>query len=100
MAVRDPRARIEAAVLWLIRSPGASYRRASELHPGVTVDQLRSRINNRYGSLSAAQDSRGAHRPPAKWNRPCMRCRNTDKRPRGQYLCNRCNSADLHDGRV
>ena len=93
--------RAEEAVEFIIKDATVTYPAAAERY-GVTVNEIRARINYRWGSLRDARDLEGAYpagQPAfmARWCRPCICCGSTELRPRGRYLCNSCTIEDAVD---
>lgn len=91
----------EAAVLHVVRSKGVTYRQAADQYK-VPIDALRSRINNRWGSLEAARLAGGVKPNTARLkNRVCMRCRDKEAQP-GLRMCQGCKAeiGQYHNGIV
>lgn len=96
---RRKKAAAERAVEYVIVNQGVTYRQAAAIF-GVSVNQIRRRIQYRYGSLTEARlhsDTR-----IRLWDRPCMTCGSKDLRPYGTFRCDQCKQreATLHDGVV
>ncbi|MEL6411712.1 MAG: hypothetical protein AAFQ38_15045 [Pseudomonadota bacterium] len=96
--------RVHEAAQYLIENPDETFDSVAFIY-AIRKHQLRASINNRFGSLTMARLVEGVDqtaRPQHYWNRPCMRCGDTDTRDRGQYLCDKCSvNADVyHDGAV
>ena len=92
------------AEAWIIENRTASYREAAELF-GLSHNQIRARIANRYGSLAQARLDPPMARDPRRILGPVRRCiccgvsANID---RGARICDPCTrkNAKLHDGGV
>jgi hypothetical protein len=96
---RKAKVTIERAVAYIIAHPNATYASVSaQFH--VSINQLRARINYRFGSLNNARTFGDAR--IRLWDRPCIACGNTDPRPHGLYRCETCRieASKLHDGVV
>lgn len=96
---RRNKANAERAVEYVIIHQGCTYRKAALLF-GVSVNQIRRRIQYRYGSLTEARLHADTH--VKMWERPCMTCGSTDRRPYGTFRCEPCKQREqqLHDGAV
>lgn len=103
---RPIRAAVDKAEAWIIENPTATYRDAALLH-GVTINNIRARIANKYGSLPAARiegptlanrDSRRV----LKAVRRCFRCGRSSSIEVGRRMCNCCalEVEGIHDGGV
>lgn len=96
---RKAKVTIERAVAFIIANPHTTYPQVA-LQFGVSVNQLRARVNYRHGSLEAARTA-GDHRVRL-WDRPCISCGDTDPRPHGIFRCEKCRAkaASIHEGVV
>lgn len=102
MAPRVRTGAIDQAEAFIIQTPDATYRTAAQGF-GLSVNTLRARIENKYGSLSMAR-SAGYDQPGRILGavRRCIRCRVSSAMDRGQHICNHCRKeiASIHDGAV
>ena len=107
MAPKPKTGPIDDAEAWIIENYGARYADAAERW-GVTQNAIRSRIANKYGSLSAARLMRDAMilKPDrGRTMRPvrrCICCGISAGMDRNQRICDTCQTknARVHDGRV
>lgn len=96
---RKAKVTIERAVAFIIANPCATYPQVAQQF-NVSVNQIRGRINHRFGSLEAARSFGDAR--IRLWDRPCISCGDTDPRPHGIFRCDTCRAkaANLHEGVV
>lgn len=57
-------------------------------HFGYHVDTIK-RLLDRY-DISTALSAKHMTSKPKTWNRPCLKCGSTTKRPHNQYICTPC----------
>lgn len=97
---------IDMAEAWIIQNPTATYRDAAMLF-GLTHNNVRARISNKYGSLAEARlaGPELVGRDPRrvmKAVRRCMRCGTSSSIEPGRRMCVCCAKevAMIHDGGV
>lgn len=97
---------IDMAEAWIIQNPTATYRDAAMLF-GLTHNNVRARISNKYGSLTEARLTGPSlvNRDPKramKAIRRCLRCGTSASIEQGRRMCVCCAKevAGLHDGSV
>lgn len=91
---------------WIIENTAATYRDAAMMF-GLTHNNVRARIANKYGSLAEARQ-RGPElvgrdpRRVMKAVRRCMRCGISANIEQGRRMCDCCSKevARIHDGTV
>lgn len=98
------KAKAEAAVSHILAHNNSTYRQVAAMY-GVTIHQIRARINNRYQSLARGrviERQKLSDNMRSKWNRPCMVCKQPKERDFGQYICDTCKAekSRQHDGVV
>jgi hypothetical protein len=92
---RKPQASLEErAVRWIIHHQDMTYEKTAALF-GVTVNNIRSRIEYRYGSLSAARYYGLADEGGQITDRTCLVCRTTKDMSKSQYICDTCKKESL-----
>ena len=84
----------ERAVRWIIQHQDMTYEQVAALFD-VTVNNIRSRIEYRYGSLSAARHYGLADEGGRLVDRTCLSCRSTQNMDRNQYICDKCKKESL-----
>ena len=88
---------IASAIEYLVSHHGVTYRQAAARF-GVSVNELRARINYRHGSLAGARLHKDFRQK--NWTRPCIICASVEPRPVGQYRCDTCRGEGekIYDG--
>lgn len=84
----------ERAVRWIIRNPDFSYSQTAALF-GVTVNNIRSRIEHRYGTLAEARHYAFQEDPPRVTERLCLTCQKPMTADKTTYICQKCKEAML-----
>lgn len=96
---RQQKARANAAVEYIVDNPSLTYAQVATMF-GVSRNAIRRRIEYRYGSLTNARLH--SDKILRTWERPCMACGCKQRRPYGQFRCDKCldDANKLHDGIV
>lgn len=102
MTLPSPRlpwnAPVEQAVRWLISTPGVSYDEAARRYQ-VTINNLRSRVEYRYGSLKVARQIGVEEDRKALTLRRCIVCKRQEEMTEFQRICKSCSrSVDKKNG--
>lgn len=89
---------VEQAVRWLIQTPGVTYSQAARRYQ-VTVNNLRARVEYRYGSLALAREVGADEEDTPLVLRRCIVCRRHEEMEEFQRICNACGRlARIKDG--
>jgi hypothetical protein len=84
----------ERAVRWAIRNPDMTYVQVAALF-GVTANNIRARIEYRYGSRELATHYAFEDEPPNTADKRCLVCWKPDTVEQGTYICQTCKEDSL-----